>query len=89
MPENSFALCIGKSTYARCGIIINTTPIEPASEGFVVLELSNTTPLPVKVYANEGISQFLFFTSEKKPMTTYKSKVGKYMNQKEIVLPRL
>lgn len=89
MPENAFAICIGKSTYARCGIIVNTTPIEPGSSGYVVLELSNTTPLPVKVYANEGVSQFLFFTSEQKPMTTYSSKAGKYLNQREIVLPHL
>lgn len=89
MPDDVFSICIGKSTYARCGIIVNVTPVEPGSSGYVVLELSNTTPLPVKVYANEGVCQFVFFTSEQAPMNTYKSKEGKYMNQTEIVLPKL
>ena len=89
MPENAFSICIGKSTYARCGIIVNVTPVEPGSEGYVVLELSNTTPLPVKVYANEGICQFIFFSTEETPMNTYSSKAGKYMRQTEIVLPKL
>lgn len=89
IPENCLSICIGKSTYARCGIIVNVTPVEPGSEGYVVLELSNTTPLPVKVYANEGVCQFLFFSSEEFPMVNYRSKAGKYMHQKEIILPHL
>lgn len=89
IPENVFSICIGKSTYARCGIIVNVTPMEPGSDGYVVLELSNTTPLPVKVYANEGICQFIFFSSVEAPMVNYKSKGGKYMHQKTIVFPHL
>lgn len=87
IPKNVLVICVGKSTYARCGLIINVTPIEPGFEGQVVLELSNTTPLPIKVYANEGICQFLFFTGQENCSTTYKDRNGKYMNQTGIVFP--
>ena len=87
IPKNILVLCVGKSTYARCGLIINVTPIEPEFEGQVVLELSNTTPLPIKVYANEGICQFLFFQGEENCSTTYKDREGKYMHQTGIMFP--
>lgn len=88
MPRDVLALCIGKSTYARCGIIVNVTPVEPECEGYVVLEFSNTTPLPAKIYANEGVCQFLFFKGDHTCLTSYADRKGKYMNQQSIVLPR-
>jgi dCTP deaminase len=86
IPPNSFAL--GKSTYARCGIIVNVTPFEPEWEGFVTIEISNTTPLPAKIYANEGIAQVIFFEGEE-PETSYADRRGKYQGQHGITLPRL
>lgn len=88
IPDNVLAICMGKSTYARCGIIVNVTPLEPGWEGHVTLELSNTTPIPAKVYANEGICQFLFFEN-KKCKTTYKSRAGKYQGQLGVTTPRI
>ncbi|HEC24726.1 MAG TPA: dCTP deaminase [bacterium] len=88
IPRNVITICLGKSTYARCGIVVNVTPFEPEWEGFVTLEISNTTPLPAKIYANEGIAQVLFFEGEE-PKTSYKDKKGKYQAQVGIVLPRL
>jgi dCTP deaminase len=87
LPRNVLALCVGKSTYARCGIVINVTPIEPGFEGKVTLELSNTTNLPVKIYAHEGIAQFLFLMSDTPCQTTYADRQGKYQGQKGITLP--
>lgn len=89
IPRNVMTVCIGKSTYARCGIIVNVTPLEPEWEGFVTLEISNTTPLPVKVYANEGIAQVLFFESDEEPEVSYKDKKGKYQAQQTITLPKV
>jgi dCTP deaminase len=89
VPRNVLTICVGKSTYARCGIITNVTPFEPEWEGFVTLEISNTTPLPAKIYANEGIAQVLFFESDSPCETSYKDKAGKYQNQTGITLPRL
>ena len=89
IPRNVLATCVGKSTYARCGIITNVTPFEPEWEGYVTLEISNTTPLPAKIYANEGIAQVLFFESDEPCETSYKDKAGKYQNQQGITLPRL
>ena len=89
IPRNVLTICLGKSTYARCGIIVNVTPFEPEWEGFVTLEFSNTTPLPAKIYANEGIAQVLFFESDSPCETSYKDKAGKYQNQTGITLPRL
>jgi len=105
IPPNSFALartveyfriprciltvCVGKSTYARCGIIVNVTPFEPEWEGFVTLEISNTTPLPAKIYANEGIAQVLFFEGDEECETSYADKKGKYQHQQTIELPKL
>ena len=104
MPPNSFALartieyfriprdvltvCLGKSTYARCGIIVNVTPFEPEWEGTVTLEISNTTPLPAKIYANEGIAQVLFFQSDEPCEVSYADKKGKYLKQREVTLPQ-
>lgn len=82
-------ICVGKSTYARCGIIVNVTPFEPEWEGFVTLEISNTTPLPAKIYANEGIAQVLFFQAEEQCDVSYADKKGKYQKQQHIVLPKL
>jgi dCTP deaminase len=87
IPRNILAICVGKSTYARCGIIINVTPIEPGFEGQVTLELSNTTNLPVKIYANEGIAQFLFLQSETECDVSYADRAGKYQGQRDITLP--
>ena len=87
IPRDICALCIGKSTYARCGIIVNVTPFEPEWEGFVTLEISNTTPLPAKVYANEGLAQVLFYKAEEVCEISYKDRKGKYMNQQEITAP--
>ena len=89
MPRDILTICLGKSTYARCGIIVNVTPFEPEWEGHVTLEISNTTPLPAKIYANEGIAQVLFFESDEVCETSYKDKAGKYQAQQGITLPRL
>ena len=87
IPRDILTLCIGKSTYARCGIIVNVTPFEPEWEGYVTLEISNTTPLPAKIYANEGLAQVLFYKGESVCETSYADRKGKYMNQLEITLP--
>jgi dCTP deaminase len=87
IPRNVMTITVGKSTYARCGIIINVTPFEPEWEGFVTLEVSNTTPLPAKIYANEGIAQVLFFESDEPCMVSYADRQGKYQGQQGIVLP--
>jgi len=87
IPRDVLTLCIGKSTYARCGIIVNVTPFEPEWEGYVTLEISNTTPLPAKVYANEGLAQVLFYKAEELCEVSYKDRKGKYMNQMAITLP--
>ena len=89
IPRNVLTVCVGKSTYARCGLIVNVTPFEPEWEGFVTLEISNTTPLPAKVYANEGISQVLFFESDEDCEVSYADKKGKYQKQQGLTLPRL
>lgn len=89
IPRNILTICIGKSTYARCGIIVNVTPFEPEWEGFVTLEISNTTPLPAKVYSNEGVAQVLFFEAKKCCNVSYADRKGKYMKQKGIVVPRI
>ena len=89
IPRDVLTVCVGKSTYARCGLIVNVTPFEPEWEGFVTLEISNTTPLPAKVYANEGIAQVLFFRGEEEPEVSYKDKGGKYQSQVGVTLPRL
>jgi dCTP deaminase len=89
IPRNVLTICVGKSTYARCGIITNVTPFEPEWEGFVTLEISNTTPLPAKVYANEGIAQVLFFEGDEPPLTSYADKKGKYQKQTGVTGPRL
>jgi len=89
IPRNVLTICVGKSTYARCGIIVNVTPFEPEWEGFVTLEISNTTPLPAKIYANEGLCQVIFFESDEDCEVSYKDKKGKYQSQSGIVLPRL
>jgi dCTP deaminase len=87
IPRNVLTICVGKSTYARCGIITNVTPFEPEWEGYVTLEISNTTPLPAKIYANEGIAQVLFFESDEACQTSYADRQGKYQGQQGIVLP--
>jgi dCTP deaminase len=89
IPRSVLTLCVGKSTYARCGIIVNVTPFEPEWEGFVTLEISNTTPLPAKIYANEGLCQILFFESDEVCETSYKDRSGKYQAQTGIVLPKV
>jgi dCTP deaminase len=89
IPRNVLTVCVGKSTYARCGIIVNVTPFEPEWEGFVTLEISNTTPLPAKIYANEGIAQVLFFEADDECEISYADKKGKYQKQQKIVLPKL
>jgi dCTP deaminase len=89
IPRSVLTICVGKSTYARCGIIVNVTPFEPEWEGFVTLEISNTTPLPARVYANEGLCQILFFQSDEVCETSYADRKGKYQAQKGIVLPKL
>ena len=89
IPRDVLTVCVGKSTYARCGLIVNVTPFEPEWEGFVTLEISNTTPLPAKVYANEGISQVLFFESDEDCEVSYADKAGKYQKQQGLTLPRL
>ena len=82
-------VCLGKSTYARCGIIVNVTPLEPGWEGHVTLEFSNTTPLPAKIYANEGVAQFIFLKGNETPETTYSDRNGKYMGQTGVTLPKI
>ena len=89
IPRNVLTICLGKSTYARCGIIVNVTPFEPEWEGHVTLEISNTTPLPAKIYSNEGLCQVLFFESDEDCETSYKDKKGKYQNQTGITLPKV
>jgi dCTP deaminase len=89
IPANVLTICLGKSTYARCGIIVNVTPFEPEWEGYVTLEISNTTPLPAKIYANEGIAQVLFFEGDEPCEMTYAMKKGKYQGQQSIMLPKL
>ena len=89
VPRNVLCVCVGKSTYARCGIITNVTPFEPEWEGHVTLEISNTTPLPAKIYANEGLAQVLFFESDEACETSYGDRAGKYQKQTGITLPRL
>ncbi|NIR42948.1 MAG: dCTP deaminase [Gemmatimonadetes bacterium] len=89
IPRNVMTICVGKSTYARCGIITNVTPFEPEWEGHVTLEISNTTPLPARIYAEEGISQVLFFESDEPCQTSYADKDGKYQRQKGVTLPRI
>ena len=89
MPENVLAICLGKSTYARCGIIVNVTPFEPGFEGHITIEISNTTPLPAKIYANEGIAQVLFLEGDEPCAVSYADKKGKYQHQKGITLPRI
>ncbi|MBN8555664.1 MAG: dCTP deaminase [Deltaproteobacteria bacterium] len=89
IPRNVLAVCLGKSTYARCGIICNVTPFEPEWEGHVTIEISNTTPLPAKIYSNEGICQVLFYESDEPCAVSYKDKKGKYQGQTGITLPRL
>ena len=89
IPRNVLTVTVGKSTYARCGIITNVTPFEPEWEGFVTLEISNTTPLPARIYANEGIAQVLFFRGEEEPEVSYKDKGGKYQSQVGVTLPKL
>lgn len=87
IPRNVLVLCVGKSTYARCGIIVNVTPLEPEWEGYLTLEISNTTPLPAKIYANEGIAQLLFFESDEACSVSYADKKGKYQNQTGVTGP--
>jgi dCTP deaminase len=89
IPRSVLTVCLGKSSYARCGIIVNVTPFEPEWEGFVTLEISNTTPLPAKIYANEGIAQVLFFEADEECEVSYADRKGKYQAQKTIVLPKL
>jgi dCTP deaminase len=89
IPRNVLTICVGKSTYARCGIITNVTPLEPEWEGYVTLEVSNTTPLPAKIYANEGIAQVLFLESDEDCLVSYGDKKGKYQAQKGITLPKV
>ena len=88
IPRQVLTLCLGKSTYARCGIIVNVTPLEPGWEGYVTLEFSNTTPLPAKIYANEGVAQFIFLESDEVCETSYKDREGKYQGQKGVTLPK-
>jgi dCTP deaminase len=88
IPRNVLTICLGKSTYARCGIIVNVTPLEPEWEGHVTLEFSNTTPLPAKIYANEGVAQVIFFESDETCETSYKDRDGKYQGQEGVTLPK-
>ena len=88
IPRNILTICLGKSTYARCGIIVNVTPLEPEWEGHVTLEFSNTTTLPAKVYANEGVAQMIFFESDEVCETSYKDRGGKYQGQTGVTLPK-
>jgi dCTP deaminase len=88
IPRSVLTICLGKSTYARCGIIVNVTPLEPEWEGHVTLEFSNTTPLPAKIYANEGVAQMLFFESDEACETSYRDRGGKYQGQQGVTLPK-
>ena len=88
IPRDTLVICVGKSTYARCGIIVNVTPLEPTWAGHLTLEISNTTPLPAKVYAGEGIAQLLFFQGDEEPEIAYADRKGKYMNQQGVTLPK-
>jgi dCTP deaminase len=88
IPRNVLTICLGKSTYARCGIIVNVTPLEPEWEGHVTLEFSNTTPLPARIYAHEGVAQFLFFESDEDCETSYLDRAGKYQGQRGVTLPK-
>src|SRR5438105_3344185 len=89
IPRNVMTICVGKSTYARCGIILNVTPLEPEWEGYATLEISNTTPLPAKIYSNEGICQLLFIEGDEVCTTSYADKNGKYQGQREVTLPKV
>lgn len=89
IPRNVLTICVGKSTYARCGIIVNVTPFEPEWEGHVTLEISNTTPLPARIYANEGLAQVVFFAADEVCQTSYADRGGKYMKQEGITIPRM
>ncbi len=89
IPRDTLVICVGKSTYARCGIIVNVTPLEPEWEGHVTLEFSNTTPLPAKIYANEGAAQFLFLQGNEPCETSYRDRAGKYQGQRGVTLPRI
>ena len=89
IPNDVMVICLGKSTYARCGIIVNVTPLEPSWEGHVTLEFSNTSPLPAKIYANEGAAQFIFIKGNEKPDITYADRNGKYMKQSGVTLPKI
>ena len=89
IPKDILVICLGKSTYARCGIIVNVTPLEPGWEGNVTLEFSNTTPLPAKIYANEGVAQFVFLKGNEKPEVSYSDRKGKYMGQVGVTLPKI
>lgn len=89
IPREVLAICVGKSTYARCGIVVNVTPLEPTWEGYLTLEISNTTPLPAKIYGGEGIAQLLFLEGDAAPAVTYADRKGKYQNQVGVTLPRL
>ena len=89
IPNDVMVICLGKSTYARCGIIVNVTPLEPGWEGHVTMEISNVTPLPAKIYANEGIAQFIFLKGNEKPDITYADRNGKYMKQSGVTLPKI
>ena len=89
IPRDVLVICLGKSTYARCGIIVNVTPLEPTWEGYLTLEISNTTPLPAKIYADEGIAQLLFFEGDEEPEIAYADRKGKYMKQVGVTLPKL
>lgn len=89
IPRDTLVICLGKSTYARCGIIVNVTPLEPEWEGHVTLEFSNTTPLPARIYANEGACQFIFLKADQTCETSYADRTGKYMGQRGVTLPRL
>jgi dCTP deaminase len=89
IPRKVLTVCVGKSTYARCGLIVNVTPFEPEWEGYVTLEISNTTPLPARIYANEGIAQVLFFEADEECGISYADKKGKYQHQQSIILPKI
>ena len=89
IPKDILVICLGKSTYARCGIIVNVTPLEPGWEGYVTLEFSNTTPLPAKIYDNEGVAQFIFLKGNETPGVTYADRNGKYMGQTGVTLPKV
>lgn len=89
IPRETLVICLGKSTYARCGIIVNVTPLEPEWEGHVTLEFSNTTPLPAKIYANEGVAQFIFLKADSPCETSYGDRAGKYQGQKGVTLPKV